>query len=207
MIQDANVSDSRKAELDAMRMARVKNWMKPYEIDESRIGAIRKEEDIDDDVDVDMDIHDLIRAKDEDNDTTTTTPDLSSIYEQIKNNKKKMTNLEMGDLIEDGRPDPFAKDENYGYVTSCPSNLGTGMRASVHVKIPKLTSDGTDAKAKKVCNPLGLSVRGTGGEHTPIGADGTVDISPYARLFIKESEIIDKLYEGIEKLMAIENSE
>ena len=78
MIQDANASDSRKAELDAMRMARVKNRMKPSEIDESRIGAIRKEEDIDDDVDVDMDIHDLIRAKDEDNDTTTTTPDLST---------------------------------------------------------------------------------------------------------------------------------
>lgn len=99
----------------------------------------------------------------------------------------------------------FAKDEKYGYVTSCPSNLGTGMRASVHVKIPNLTSDGTDKKAKEVCKPLGLSVRGTGGEHTPIGADGTVDISPSARLFIKESEIIGKLYEGIEKLMAIEN--
>mmetsp|Transcript_41144 Transcript_41144/g.48060 ORF Transcript_41144/g.48060 Transcript_41144/m.48060 type:complete len:440 (+) Transcript_41144:81-1400(+) len=99
----------------------------------------------------------------------------------------------------------FAMDENYGYVTSCPSNLGTGMRASVHVKIPKLTADGTDTKAKAVCKPLGLSVRGTGGEHTPIGADGTVDISPSARLFIKESEIIEKLYEGIEKLMAIEN--
>ena len=100
----------------------------------------------------------------------------------------------------------FAKDENYGYVTSCPSNLGTGMRASVHVKIPNLTEDGTDTKAKEVCKPLGLSVRGTGGEHTPIGADGTVDISPSARLFIKEKEIIGKLYEGIEKLMAIENA-
>ncbi len=100
----------------------------------------------------------------------------------------------------------FAKDENYGYVTSCPSNLGTGMRASVHVKIPKLTSDGTDKKAKEVCKPLGLSVRGTGGEHTPIGADGTVDISPSARLFIKEKEIIGKLYEGIKNLMAIENA-
>lgn len=99
----------------------------------------------------------------------------------------------------------FAKDEKYGYVTSCPSNLGTGMRASVHVKIPNLTADGTDKKAKEVCKPLGLSVRGTGGEHTPIGADGTVDISPSARLFIKEKEIIGKLYEGIEKLMAIEN--
>jgi creatine kinase len=100
----------------------------------------------------------------------------------------------------------FAKDDNYGYVTSCPSNLGTGMRASVHVKIPNLTSDGTDAKAKEVCDPLGLSVRGTGGEHTPIGADGTVDISPRARLFIKESEIIAALYGGIEKLMEKEKA-
>jgi creatine kinase len=100
----------------------------------------------------------------------------------------------------------FAKDDNYGYVTSCPSNLGTGMRASVHVKIPNLTSDGTDTKAKEVCDPLGLSVRGTGGEHTPIGADGTVDISPRARLFIKESEIIAALYGGIEKLMEKEKA-
>ena len=99
----------------------------------------------------------------------------------------------------------FAKDENYGYVTSCPSNLGTGMQASVHVKIPNLTSDGTDKKAKEICKALGLSVRGTGGEHAPIGTDGTVEISPSARLFIKECEIISKLYGGIEKLMAIEN--
>lgn len=99
----------------------------------------------------------------------------------------------------------FAKDDNYGYVTSCPSNLGTGMRASVHVKIPKLTADGTDQKAKEVCKPLGLSVRGTGGEHTPIGSDGTVDISPSGRLFIQESDIIGKLYKGIESLMEIEN--
>ncbi|GMH50787.1 hypothetical protein TrVE_jg171, partial [Triparma verrucosa] len=93
----------------------------------------------------------------------------------------------------------------YGYVTSCPSNLGTGMRASVHVKIPNLTADGTDKKAKVVCKPLGLSVRGTGGEHTPIGADGTVDISPSNRLFIKECEIIARLYEGIKLLMNEEN--
>jgi len=117
------------------------------------------------------------------------------------------TNLnEMLETVESIDGVDFAKDDTYGYVTSCPSNLGTGMRASVHVKIPNLTSDGTDKKAKEVCKPLGLSVRGTGGEHTPIGADGTVDISPSARLFIKESEIIGKLYEGIEKLMALENA-
>jgi creatine kinase len=100
----------------------------------------------------------------------------------------------------------FAKNDKYGYVTSCPSNLGTGMRASVHIKVPNLTSDGTDTKCKVICDKLGLSVRGTGGEHTPIGADGTIDLSPRARLFIKESEIVAKLYQGIEDLMKAEQA-
>merc|ERR1711988_1407246 len=95
----------------------------------------------------------------------------------------------------------FAHSPDYGYVTSCPTNLGTGMRASVHVKVPNLTKDGTDTKAKAVCKPLGLSVRGTGGEHTPIGADGTIDLSPSARLFIKEKDIVAALYTGIKNLM------
>ena len=32
----------------------------------------------------------------------------------------------------------FAHDERLGYITSCPTNLGTGLRASVHIKLPKL---------------------------------------------------------------------
>jgi arginine kinase len=32
----------------------------------------------------------------------------------------------------------FAHDDHLGYITACPSNLGTGMRASVHIKLPKL---------------------------------------------------------------------
>lgn len=112
----------------------------------------------------------------------------------------------MLDTVESIEGIKFARSDKYGYITSCPSNLGTGMRASVHVKVPNLTKDGTDKKAKEVCNPLGLSVRGTGGEHTPIGADGTIDVSPRARLFIKEKEIIQALYTGIKRLMAKENA-
>ena len=94
----------------------------------------------------------------------------------------------------------FAHSDDYGVVTSCPTNLGTGMRASVHIPIPNLTADGTDAKAKVICKPLGLSVRGTGGEHTPIGKDGTCDISPSARFCITEAEIITALYTGLKLL-------
>jgi len=120
---------------------------------------------------------------------------LNEVFDRLK---KMLDTVESIDGIE------FARSEKYGYITSCPSNLGTGMRASVHIKIPNLTADGTEAKAKQVCAPLGLSVRGTGGEHTPIGADGTVDISPRARLFIREKDIIQSLYNGISKLMVQE---
>jgi len=101
----------------------------------------------------------------------------------------------------------FAYSEQYGVVTSCPTNLGTGMRASLHIALPNLTSDGTDAKAKAIAKPLGLSVRGLGGEHTPIGEDGTVDISPSARFCITEAEIVTALYKGIELLKKAEDLE
>jgi creatine kinase len=74
------------------------------------------------------------------------------------------------------------------------------MRASLHIQLPHLTADGTDAKAKAIATNYGLSVRGLGGEHTPIGADGTVDISPHARFCIKECEIIASLYDGIQNV-------
>ena len=118
----------------------------------------------------------------------------------------------MLDAVESLQGLAFAHSKEYGYVTSCPTNLGTGMRASVHIKVPKLTADGQadphgySATATAICDPLGLSVRGTGGEHTPIGKDGTIDLSPSARLFIKEKEIIAALYQGIDDLMKAENA-
>jgi len=99
----------------------------------------------------------------------------------------------------------FAHSAKYGYVTSCPTNLGTGMRASVLMKIPNLCKDGTEAKAKVVCKPLGLGVRGMGGEHTAIGADGTCDISPTARFCISEAEIVTALYTGVKNLKSAED--
>jgi creatine kinase len=110
------------------------------------------------------------------------------------------------DVVEDKIDGGCAYSPDFGVVTSCPTNIGTGMRASVHIKLPNLTSDGTDAKAKAICKPLGLSVRGLGGEHTPIGADGTVDISPSARFCISEAEIVTALYNGLKLLKAKEEA-
>jgi protein-arginine kinase len=56
----------------------------------------------------------------------------------------------------------FAVSQDYGVVTSCPTNLGTAMRASVHIPLPKLCADRTDTKVRSFLLPtspfdLGLS--------------------------------------------------
>lgn len=119
---------------------------------------------------------------------------LNEVFDYLKN----------ASVVVEKYADKFARSKTFGFVTSCPTNLGTGMRASVHIKLPNLTSDGTDTKAKAVCKPLSLSVRGLGGEHTPIGADGTVDISPSGRLMIEEAAIMCNLYQGIRLLLQAE---
>jgi len=99
----------------------------------------------------------------------------------------------------------FARSATYGYVTSCPTNLGTGMRASLHLPLPRLTESGADVEAiKPLCKRLGLSVRGAGGEHTAAGEGGIVDISPSARLMVTEGEIARRLYQGVKTLWAEE---
>merc|ERR1712168_257777 len=108
------------------------------------------------------------------------------------------------DKVEDLIPGGCAKSKDFGVITSCPTNMGTGMRASVHIKIPNLTKGGSDEKAVAILKPYGLGVRGLGGEHTPIGADGTVDISPKARFCISEAQIAIALYKGVEKVIAEE---
>ncbi len=121
--------------------------------------------------------------------------DLVEVFSNLK---------EMLDTIESINGINFAKHEDYGYITSCPSNLGTGMRASVHLQAPVLTIQSkTDHLLREICVPLNLSVRGTGGEHTPI-IDSTVDISPSSRLFVSEGDIISSLYTGVESIVTVE---
>ncbi len=99
----------------------------------------------------------------------------------------------------------FAMSDKYGAIASCPTNLGAGMRSSLHMKLPRLTKGGTDlttvtAAAKK----LGLAVRGAGGEHSDAGADGLVDVSPSARLGVSEMQIMRRLYDGVAALWVAE---
>ena len=101
----------------------------------------------------------------------------------------------------------FATSKHYGNVTSCPTNLGTGMRASLHMKLPVLTSNGQNIEPlKQVAKSLGLAVRGAGGEHSDAGKGGLVDISPIARLGVTEVDIMRCLYNGAAHLWTIETA-
>ena len=101
----------------------------------------------------------------------------------------------------------FATSPRYGNVTSCPTNLGAGMRASLHMRLPGLTSNGNDlAGLKREAKALGLAVRGAGGEHSDAGEGGLVDISPSARLGVTEMEIMRRLYDGAAALWAMETA-
>ncbi|NXF58389.1 KCRS kinase, partial [Ciccaba nigrolineata] len=62
----------------------------------------------------------------------------------------------------------FMWSERLGYVLTCPSNLGTGLRAGVHVKLPKLSKD---PRFPKILENLRLQKRGTGGVDTAAVAD------------------------------------
>ena len=44
----------------------------------------------------------------------------------------------------------FSYSDHLGYITSCPTNLGTAMRASVHIKLPKLSKDKEALKALQI---------------------------------------------------------
>lgn len=96
----------------------------------------------------------------------------------------------------------FAFDPIRGYHTTCPTNLGTAMRASVHIAIPKLSAQ---SNFEGVCKELGLSIRGVHGEHSE-SAGGVYDISNKRRLGITEREIYQELYHGVRKLIELESS-
>lgn len=105
------------------------------------------------------------------------------------------------DLVEAAPGMAFARDERYGYITSCPSNLGTGMRASVHVTLAQLNRNADEMKA--ICDHAGLSICGIAGDRTPVDVDGTLDVSPARRLFIQEREIVNELFQGLRELVHV----
>lgn len=92
---------------------------------------------------------------------------------------------------------PFAFDEQFGYLTACPTNLGTGLRASVMLFLPALSRRG--AMAREIVPELlrlGLTARGAYGEGS--GAEGDLfQVSNEVTLGVSEEEILSIVGEAV----------
>jgi len=86
----------------------------------------------------------------------------------------------------------FAYDEKYGYLTACPTNTGTGMRASCMVFLPALTSARMIQKLIEEVGRYGVTIRGIYGEGSK-SLGSIYQISNQKTLGISEREIIDNL--------------
>ena len=95
----------------------------------------------------------------------------------------------------------FSHSEHLGYILTCPSNLGTGLRASMMVKLPKL---GARKDFKKWCTKYRLQPRGSGGVDS--GFTGTFDISNSDRLGKSEVELVNIFIEGVAQIIKWEQA-
>ena len=84
--------------------------------------------------------------------------DVKGVFERLARGIKAV-----GDSVKAESGKDFQISPKFGYIHSCPTNLGTGMRASVHVDLPGWTKDSIDA-LKARCDGMGLQPRGTRGE-------------------------------------------
>lgn len=92
----------------------------------------------------------------------------------------------------------FAYDDHLGYITSCPTNLGTAMRASVHIKLPLLGKNKAEFQA--IADKYHVQIRGAHGEHTETD-DGIFDISNKRRLGMSMTMLVQDMYDGVKAMI------
>jgi len=95
----------------------------------------------------------------------------------------------------------FMFSDSLGFLGTCPSNLGTGLRGSVMIKLENLNKD--VHLLEEICASFDLQPRGSAGEHSAaVGAKW--DISNKQRIGFTEVQLIQKMIDGVTKLIALE---
>ena len=97
----------------------------------------------------------------------------------------------------------FLHNNHVGYITSCPTNLGTALRASVHIHLPKLAQNWPRFQA--IADQYNVQIRGSHGEHSDT-SDGIFDISNKRRLGRSEKDLVQDMYDGVKAMMQAELS-
>merc|ERR1712099_142380 len=120
--------------------------------------------------------------------------DVKGVFERLARGIKAV-----GDSVKKECQKKFMLDPRYGYIHSCPTNLGTGMRASVHVTLPGWHKKGI-AALKERCEELAVQPRGTRGESGG-HIDDTYDISNKHRLGYSEVQLVQNMIDSVNTLV------
>jgi protein arginine kinase len=97
----------------------------------------------------------------------------------------------------------YAFNEEFGYLTACPTNVGTGMRASVMLHLPALVISKQIEKVFRALQKINLAVRGLYGEGSRASGD-FYQISNQVTLGKSESQILNEIREVIPQIIQYE---
>lgn len=98
----------------------------------------------------------------------------------------------------------YAFDEKLGYLTACPTNLGTGLRASVMVHLPALSINGEMSGVLNAVTQVGMTIRGLYGEGSK-AEGGLYQISNQVSLGLSEEDILNNLNAVVNQIIYQEN--
>ena len=94
----------------------------------------------------------------------------------------------------------YAYSKKYGYLTACPTNIGTGMRISIMCHLPALTITGNIGKVLRAVNNFGMNIRGIYGEGTESKGD-VYQIFNNQSLGLSEKEITKNVKNVTDKII------
>ncbi len=127
--------------------------------------------------------------------------DIAGVFARLS---RGIAAVETGIHALNGNSPVFLADKVLGIITVCPSNLGTAMRASVHMRIPKLTDKLGIEGIDQIARDLHCQARGGAGEHSAV--TDRVDISNRRRLGFTECTLVDDMIRCANRLADMEDA-
>lgn len=115
---------------------------------------------------------------------------IQTVYPGLSLEEAFETALRIDEILENKIT--YAFDESLGYLTQCPTNIGTALRASVMLHLPALSKKGAMQRLSTTVAKLGLTLRGSYGEGSEISGD-IYQLSNQVTLGISEEAAIKNL--------------
>ena len=116
--------------------------------------------------------------------------DVKSVFSRLSRGVKA---IEDGLKSVTGATDVFMHHEILGKISCCPSNLGTCVRGSVHIRVPKLIAKIGFEELDKIARGMNCQARGSSGEHSEV--IDRIDLSNWRRLGFTEYQLVKDMIE------------